>query len=154
MAGAANDENPVAINVVAMVDIIFCLCLFFMCSLKFRALDAKFETWLPREHGVIGPQAEAVRDEIRVLLSWDQATGSTERVFGQRRVPAGQDSDDVLVGLIREEARAQAARGVGTPTLIIDSGPQVPWAHVVAVLDLAKDSGVGKIEFGAGTAIR
>ena len=52
MAGGGNqDENPVAINVVAMVDIIFCLCLFFMCSLKFKPLDAKFDSWLPKDKG-------------------------------------------------------------------------------------------------------
>ena len=52
MAGGGNqEENPVAINVVAMVDIIFCLCLFFMCSLKFKPLDAKFDSWLPKDKG-------------------------------------------------------------------------------------------------------
>jgi len=41
-------DNPVAINVTAMVDVIFCLCVFFMCSLHFRQVEGKFETWLPK----------------------------------------------------------------------------------------------------------
>ena len=75
MAGGGNQEdNPVAINVVAMVDIIFCLCLFFMCSLKFKPLDAKFDSYLPKEVGVKPDTVERpVIDEIRVLLSWNAA---------------------------------------------------------------------------------
>ena len=41
---AAQDpsENPVAVNVVPLVDIIFCLCVFFMCSFKFKQIEGKF----------------------------------------------------------------------------------------------------------------
>ena len=56
MAGSSNigeaSENPVALNVTAIVDIVFCLCLFFMCSLKFKQLEGKIETWLPKDRGV------------------------------------------------------------------------------------------------------
>ena len=63
MAGGGNQEdNPVAINVVAMVDIIFCLCLFFMCSLKFKPLDAKFDSYLPKEVGVKPDDDREARD--------------------------------------------------------------------------------------------
>ena len=30
--GGAGEDNPVSLNVAPMVDIIFCLCIFFMCS--------------------------------------------------------------------------------------------------------------------------
>jgi biopolymer transport protein ExbD len=43
MAGTQNigeaSDNPVAINVTAMVDVIFCLCLFFMFSFKFKQFE-------------------------------------------------------------------------------------------------------------------
>lgn len=47
MAASASDDNPVGINVTAMVDIIFCLCLFFMCSMHFKQIEGKLESWLP-----------------------------------------------------------------------------------------------------------
>src|SRR4029079_9448421 len=84
MAGASSEDNPVAINVVAMVDIIFCLCLFFMCSLKFKPLDAKFESWLPKDVGG-APSAKQNEnlDEIRIVMSYDAAKNQLQRVFGQ-----------------------------------------------------------------------
>ena len=49
--GEASD-NPVEINVTAMVDVIFCLCIFFMCSFHFKQLEGKIDTWLPKDRGV------------------------------------------------------------------------------------------------------
>ena len=50
MAGVSvgeSEENPVAINVTPLVDIIFCLCVFFMISFKFKQLEGKLgsPTW-------------------------------------------------------------------------------------------------------------
>ncbi|KAF0241790.1 MAG: hypothetical protein FD180_4260 [Planctomycetota bacterium] len=47
--GSAGEDNPVALNVAPMVDIIFCLCIFFMCSFHFKQLEGKFESWLPKK---------------------------------------------------------------------------------------------------------
>ena len=47
MAGTADGDNPVAVNVVPMVDVLFCLCVFFLCSLRTVELGGKFDTWLP-----------------------------------------------------------------------------------------------------------
>jgi biopolymer transport protein ExbD len=49
MAGSQDpNENPVAINVVPMVDVIFCLCVCFMCSFKFKQIEGKFDRGCPR----------------------------------------------------------------------------------------------------------
>ena len=150
MAGAASEENPVAINVVAMVDIIFCLCLFFMCSLKFEPIDAKFESWLPLTEGERGPPKPAL-DKIRVVLSWNAEANRLERVFGQSRpVPATADGDALLRDLIRAEREDSRKAGRTQPPVIIDAGPLVPWKHVVDVMDLARDAGVTAVEFGHG----
>ena len=45
MAGGGDQaDNPVAINVVPMVDVIFCLCVFFMCSFKFKQLEGNWRS--------------------------------------------------------------------------------------------------------------
>jgi biopolymer transport protein ExbD len=153
--GGSSDENPVAINVVAMVDIIFCLCLFFMCSLKFKPLDAKFESWLPKDKG--GRPSTAVNpilDEIRILLSWNKDANKLERLFGQQVVPPTEEGNERLKKLIKDAYVDYKARGNPNVPVIIDSGPLVPWSMVVEVMDIAKDSGVQKIEFGTGTELR
>src|SRR4029079_9369616 len=149
MAGGGNqDENPVAINVVAMVDIIFCLCLFFMCSLKFKPLDAKFDSWLPKDKGG-APSAvqNQIIDEIRVIMSWNTAQNKLERLFGQQVCPADEAGNDKLRRLIKDSYNDSKARGNPNVPLILDVGQKVPWKFVVEALDLGKDAGVQKLEF-------
>ena len=73
MAGSHDpDDNPVAINVVPMVDVIFCLCVFFMCSFKFKAIEGKFDSWLPRDKGLGDPSA--LPNMIEVAAAKPEAT--------------------------------------------------------------------------------
>jgi biopolymer transport protein ExbD len=155
MAGGGNqEENPVAINVVAMVDIIFCLCLFFMCSLKFKPLDAKFDSWLPKEVGVRNDTpVKPVIDEIRVLLSWDSERNKLERLFGQNVCAADQAGDEKLRKLIQDSYTESKRRGNPGVPLILDVGSKVAWASVVDVFDLGRDAGVQSLQFGVGTAL-
>jgi biopolymer transport protein ExbD len=155
MAGGGNqDENPVAINVVAMVDIIFCLCLFFMCSLKFKPLDAKFDSWLPKDKGgAPATMQNQLIDEIRVLMSWNTAQNKLERLFGQQVCPPDEAGNEKLRRLIKDSYNDYKARGNPNVPLILDVGPKVPWKFVVEALDLGKDAGVQKLEFGTGTAL-
>src|SRR6187399_3135466 len=99
MAGSQDpDENPVAINVVPMVDIIFCLCVFFMCSFRFKQLEGKFESWLPKGKGTGGVgSADALMQDIRVAMFWDDDAKKTVRKFTTRIV----DDDAELQQLIK-----------------------------------------------------
>jgi biopolymer transport protein ExbD len=145
MAGSQDTtDNPVAINVVPMVDVIFCLCVFFMCSFKFKDLEGQFAAWLPKDKG---NQPSAVPpEEIRVALLWDEATHSTSRRMGQRRV----DTDGELQRLIGQAA-ADAER-VNQPRipLILDADRRVPWGQLVTVINLGKREGIQSVEFAWG----
>lgn len=153
MAGGGNqEENPVAINVVAMVDIIFCLCLFFMCSLKFKPLDAKFDSYLPKDKGgAPSTKVNEVQDETRIILSWNKETNRLERLFGQQSIPTTEEGDAKLRKLIKDSNDAYKSRGKMDAPVIIDGGPLVPWKFVVDVMDMAKDVGVQKLEFAFST---
>src|SRR5437773_3324173 len=82
--GGGDEENPVPVNCVALIDIIFCLCIFFMCSFHFRQLEGKLESWLPNKVGVQPvPIANPQLDEIRVFFSREPG-GGTKLAFGSR----------------------------------------------------------------------
>src|SRR5688572_30302888 len=102
MAGVSvgeSDENPVAINVTALVDIIFCLCVFFMISFKFKQLEGKFDSWLPKGKGAVGSvQVEGILDEVRVAMTWDEDRQRTVRNLRFREI----ESDEELGLLIKE----------------------------------------------------
>lgn len=148
MAGSQDpNENPVAINVVPMVDVIFCLCVFFMCSFKFKQLEGKFESWLPRDKGDGGiPVGDVVPPEIRIAMFWDDANQKPVRKLGTRQVP----EDDVLQKLIREQYADWLRKNRPDIPVTIDADARVPWKDVIVVMNLAKRENVQKIEFAFG----
>jgi biopolymer transport protein ExbD len=142
--GEASD-NPVGINVVPMVDVIFCLCLFFMCSLKFKQLEGKIETWLPKDRGVEQtPPDKIVLEEIRVFMRW--IDGRTVIKVGNR-APAASDLD--LMQTINQMSNDYKKLGKTDFPVLIDALAEVPWKDVIHVLDLCKKDKLERIEFAA-----
>jgi biopolymer transport protein ExbD len=149
MAGSDDRDNPVAVNVVPLVDIIFCLCVFFMCSFKFKQLEGKFDAWLPKSQGAEGePLRRAPAEETRVALEWDRTSQKVVRRFAFRRV----DDDEDLRRAIEESHAALLAQGVPDAPVTIDAGAEVPWQEVVRVVDLARAKEALEVQFAAGAA--
>jgi biopolymer transport protein ExbD len=149
--GSAGEDNPVALNVAPMVDIIFCLCIFFMCSFHFKQLEGKFESWMPKDKGpnqttVVNP----ILEEVRVYLTLDTATQTVIRKVGG--VTCGSDSQ--LIEAIQEALARHAAGGQKEAPAIIDATPEVPWKDVVQVLDLCKANRVEKVELTEPRQVR
>ena len=144
--GGGDDDNPVPVNCVALIDIIFCLCLFFMCALKFKQLEGKIDSWLPKDKGVHGnPVTNPVLDEIRVSLKWDDANRQVVMKLGARQIESDTDLGDLLA-----QSHADFVN-LGKPDVpvIIDAEPRVPWKSVVNVLNICKLKDLEKIEFAA-----
>ena len=147
MAGSQDpNDNPVSIQVVPMVDIIFCLCVFFMCSMKFKELEGKFESWLPKDKGQSQPMQDTPIEEIRVALFWNEADRTTLRKFGNTTIR----DDNQLQELIRDAYAGWVRLGKPQTPAIIDAAEMVPWNEVVRVVNLAKREKIEKIEFAAG----
>lgn len=129
-------ENPVAINATAIVDVIFCLCLFFLCSIHFKALEGKIETWLPK-YG--RPDSSTLRaiEPLRVVMTWSHEAARTIRRVGAREA----SSDAELAALMLQFPKA------GDPPVQIDATPEVPWKDVVSVIDIARRNGLDRLEF-------
>ena len=149
MAGAAmgdSEENPVNINITPLVDIIFCLCVFFMVSFKFKQLEGKFDAWLPKEKGFEGMPLKAVIEEIRVALFWDDVNLKVVRKYGTRFVP----ENDQLQQLITESYTDFKRLNKPDVGLTIDADFRVPWESIIDVMNVGRKAGVTKVEFAAG----
>ncbi len=148
MAGGGSDEdNPVGINVVAMVDVIFCLCLFYMCSFKFKQLEGKFDSWLPLDKGTAGVAPDQGKiQEIRVAMFWNPDLQVTVRKFLTRTV----ENDEELQTFIRDQHADNLRLGRNDVPVIVDAEAKVPWHEVITVINLAKREKIEKIEFALG----
>ena len=157
MAGTQNigesSDNPVAINVTAMVDVIFCLCLFFMCSFQFKQLEGKIESWLPKDRGMntVATGKPLVREEIRVIMRWNPDAGTTSRSVAGHSGQAGMN-DNELMTVVRQQRDEYTSQGKTDWPLMIDAQAEVPWQDVVHVMDLCKNEGLPRIEFAAPEA--
>lgn len=144
-AGGELQDNPVGINVVPMVDVIFCLCVFFMCSFRFKEREGRLEAWLPKDLGN-GPSAPGETRELRVALFWDESAGTVTRRFGMRDVGDDLELESLLRGS-REDGDRVGAHDV---PLIVDSDPRVPWSHVVNLVSIGRHVGVARVQFASG----
>jgi biopolymer transport protein ExbD len=147
VAGSSNigeaSDNPVGVNAVPLVDVIFCLCLFFMCSLKFKQLEGKIEAWLPTDRGNEQTMVQnPIMEEIRVFMRWRD--GRTIRKVGNR--PEAPD-DLTLMQTINEMSNNMKKLGKSEFPVLIDALPDVPWRDVIHVLDLCKQSKLDRIQF-------
>jgi biopolymer transport protein ExbD len=141
-----SSDNPVGINITAMVDIIFCLCLFFMCSLHFKQIEGKVDAWMPKDRG---PREEAITpqiEEIRLFMRWDPSTGHVVRKINNRP-PAADDAE--LMATVQANLRDNEKLGHFDVPLVIDATEDVPWRDVVHVMDLCKGEKIQKIHFAA-----
>ena len=150
MAGVSvgeDAENPVAINVTALVDIIFCLCVFFMISFKFKQIEGKFDTWLPKSKGLV-PMAETeeLPKEIRIAMFWDERAEKVNRQLGMRKV----ETNEELENLIRQARDDFDKMGVPEIPVTVDADARVPWRDVIDVVNLCKRVNVEKIQFALG----
>jgi biopolymer transport protein ExbD len=148
MGGSQNigeaSDNPVEINVTAMVDVIFCLCIFFMCSFHFKQLEGRVDAWLPKEKGnQNGPPPPLILEEIRVFMRWDAARSATVRKVVRNEVSSDQELVDAILAMKRDYEKA----GKSLFPVIVDATPDVPWQDVVHVVDLCKGQKLSMIEF-------
>ncbi|MBI3724846.1 biopolymer transporter ExbD [bacterium] len=159
MAGSAmgDGEEAVSLNVTPHIDIIVCLCVFFMCSFHFRQLEGKLDSWLPHGPGCqTVPIHDARVEEIRVLFT-REPSGGTKVVFGSRvvgvlPVSLGESLErervlrDAEALVVAQHEDYLNAGGTSVP-VILDSEPGVPWRDVLAMLDLCKKRAIDKVEF-------
>jgi biopolymer transport protein ExbD len=143
MAGSSGGEDDaVSINVTPLIDIIFCLCIFFMCSFHFKQLQGSLDSWLPQNVGGHQGPATLAPEEVRVFLR--TRPGGTEIAFGSR--PCA--NLDELEGVLKQEWDDLGTRSKQDVTsVIIDGEPGVPWRDVVGVIDRMKKLGIHKVEF-------
>jgi biopolymer transport protein ExbD len=148
MAGGGEaEDNPVNINVVPMVDVIFCLCVFFMCSFKFKELEGQFKAWLPKDKGSVSAPMQEVND-IRIALFWDQGKQQVLRQYGSNYIETNEEMQTIIQGAHEDAVRA----GKGDRPVIIDAQFEVPWEEVITVFNICKRLSIDNIEFAMGAA--
>lgn len=120
------------LNMASMIDIVFLLLIFFMCTSSFLKLENEMPTQVPAS-GTGGGKEDDI-GPIRVHLSYD---GSLVTLVCDN---AECGTPEAFVERLRELAQAAAAASGDPPPVIIRGEPNVPFGEMVAALDSAYEA--------------
>lgn len=131
--------NPLATAMTPMIDVVFLLLVFFLCTASFDEPEQNLAASLTLESREVGPgSAEIDLPELDdVTLVGQTLGGATTWTLNAGR--ATNDLDE-LTTLLQE----LAAIDRGLP-VTIDSGPAVPLRDVVGAYDAARAAGFGRV---------
>ena len=130
-----------AMEFTPMIDVVFLLLIFFMCTLKFKTLENKLATYLPTDKGLSPPTAilepkETIR--LKMSMRGDQCICM---VNGQA-IGTLPEARSRIYDRIRRLRRA-----LPESPAEIDPDPAVPHKHVVSLIDECIRAKVTKIHF-------
>ena len=160
---------------VSMIDVVFLLLIFFMCSMQFKTVERKLDAELPKDEGQNPiPKKVEVPTEIRVRIYWanNNATAQSphgqvihspnkafsddwEEVSGGVRVPLSIRGAHIVIEVNRVKvtdlndlARTLMDLNQKNPMpVVIDARMAVPFKWVVGALDACARSAVETVKF-------
>lgn len=174
----AAEEIPGNAPMTPMIDVVFQLLIFFLCTLQFPELEGKLVNFLPKHIGPGEPMTLAELEQVRIFLCADQGADlKTHRFHKARHDNASTKKNGELCAVVVEKldlgmlyatsihpdrARAnrtlyvrisETVRGMiprektNGISVILDSDSEVPFEHVMGILNACKEQGIDSVEF-------
>ena len=122
----------------AMIDVVFLLLIFFICTMNFRVIEGRIDTELPKEAGHNDGVVADLIEPLNIHISSDpgRSAGFTVRV-------AGRVADvETIAGLV-----AGAMALVPEIPVRLSTGVAVTYGQVIAVIDEVLAGGVSQVHF-------
>ena len=141
--------------IVPLVDVLMQLLIFFMCGTKFRSLEGKLLSYLPKDVG-LGNSAVAnpKLEEVRILLVYDEnaplGTRLSIKKYGQQPRPVA--NWQALSLEVKKYFQEIKANNLEMP-FIIDPQSKIPAQSLVYALDACREAGVEDVRFAAKSPV-
>jgi len=160
-------EDQCELEMTSMIDVVFLLLIFFLCTLKFKTLEGKLAAYLPKDVGVNTSEAEEI-EKVEIVIKvinegekldaygkgpWDPTvnpnTGHQKRFsFGPgRRLEYGVGPRKMTNVSELQQRLVQIYKADPERPATIDSRPKTVYEDVVAVLDATLNAGFTQITF-------
>jgi len=122
------------LNMAAMIDVVFLLLIFFMCTSSFVQPEKNLPSRLP-EAGAAAAQEPELLDPVRIALAG--VPGAVAVTCDGQPCATGEQ----LV------SRLRARRAIGEPVVIIQGTGTVPFGEMVVALDACHRAGLFRVAF-------
>lgn len=143
MFGKRRPRDRLQMQFTSMIDVVFLLLIFFMCTLKFKSLESKITAHLPLDRGPQTTYEELEPIEpMRIALSMRGSTCIC--ALNGRSLGAMPDARGALYRRLEALRRASP----NSPAEIAPD-PTVSHGHVITVLDECMRADVGEVRFAA-----
>ncbi|MFH1228584.1 MAG: biopolymer transporter ExbD [Planctomycetota bacterium] len=145
------DDPSMEINMTPMIDVIFQLIIFFMCSIHFKALEGKLMSYLPKNKGpsetdFFVPPDELDEVRIKLIYSPDKKPLMSKIVMGTEEIP-DWETLDMRITSIAADQRTKIDKKPAP--FKIDPQSKIPTQAVINVINMCKKAGVSNVEFAA-----
>lgn len=138
-------ENNMQLNMTPMIDVIFQLLIFFMCSFHFKKLEGKIESHLPKDKGLFTITTDILVEEVRIKFTYDAGANVVNRTISGR--PCNDDAE--LEKILRSQHESFKSIGKTRVPVILDADKDVPFGPVVTVLNICHKAKIPNVEFTA-----
>lgn len=143
------EQASMELQMAPMIDVVFQLIIFFMCSIHFKSLEGKLYSYLPNGKGLRPTPVSCPIDEVRVKLVYSENAPLLTRIkVGSNEFPDWDSLENHIKGLV---PNLVSRDGLEFIPVKIDADDGIPAQSVVSVLNICKKAGVQKTEFAAKT---
>jgi len=130
------------LNIAAMIDVVFLLLIFFMCTTSFEAVDKDLAAQIPQLSGEPSEESdfEPIRIELRLGGAATEAVGGEVLIF----------CDGLKCSGFVELAEMLGQRwAIADIPVIIAGEDEIDYEHLVRVMDICYEIGFGRVAFSA-----
>lgn len=143
MAKAKIDDKMPQPDMTPMIDCIFQLLIFFMCSIKFKVIEGKLLSWLPKDKGSQNIPPPKLTEEISVRVTFDEKEKKLHYYLISREFPNVDD----LIKEVKGALELKKASGETDAAVKLGPARNVPMQPIIALLDACKLNNIDKVEF-------
>jgi biopolymer transport protein ExbD len=123
---ASKTEDP-EISLTSLIDVVFLLLIFFIVTMKFKVLEGKLETELPKDVGVNSGEVEDLLEKLEIKITANPtAENGMTIAINDLKIPNLQTFRSRIADFIRLDSEQKAT---------LYPGPKVNYEQVVIVVD-------------------
>jgi biopolymer transport protein ExbD len=139
MARKKTEIEEVEMDLTPMIDVVFLLLIFFIVTMKFKVLEGKLETELPKDVGVNRSEIDELLEKIEINIFPDKA-----REHGIKILVNGRTMDSLAT--LRSELRRWFDIDEATRTTLYPES-LINYEQVIKVVDVILGVGLTDITF-------
>lgn len=140
----APTESKLELDLTAMIDVVFNLLIFFLCS-PFKIPEGQLDAFLPRDVGM--QMTEIKKEQEMVVVKLQDAHGNIPVVYVGKTRLLTNDNGEPRFDILAARLEAMDEMSDESIPVQIDSDPKVEYRYVIGVLNACTEARIEDVRF-------